>query len=100
MPKGTKTKAIKSHTEPKEAHVIENFYEWINERHSIYQKRIRGDSPPWTEDPILREYKFTNPFRENRVFSPWWTVTPNSFLINRMSFVYPLVKVFYHDFLL
>ena len=45
--------------------MIENFYEWINERHSIYQKRIRGDSPPWTEDPILREYKFTNPFREN-----------------------------------
>tara|TARA_Y100001937_G_scaffold7893_1_gene9945 strand:- start:217 stop:1119 length:903 start_codon:yes stop_codon:yes gene_type:complete len=45
--------------------MIENFYNWINERHAIYLARVRGDSPPWTEDPILREYKFTNPFREN-----------------------------------
>jgi len=45
--------------------MIEKFYDWINERHAIYLARVRGDSPPWTEDPILREYKFTNPFREN-----------------------------------
>ena len=44
--------------------MIEKFYDWINERHAIYLARVRGDSPPWTQDPILREYKFTNPFRE------------------------------------
>ena len=32
--------------------MIENFYNWINERHAIYQARVRGDSPPWTEDPF------------------------------------------------
>ena len=57
--------------------MIENFYNWINERHAIYQARVRGDSPPWTEDPILREYKFTNPFRENDRTTVWmrqnWT---------------------------
>jgi len=60
--------------------MIENFYNWINERHAIYQARVRGDSPPWTQDPILREYKFTNPFRENDRTTVWmrenWT-NPN-----------------------
>ena len=32
-------------------------YNWINERHAIYQRRIRGDQPPWTEDEILSKYK-------------------------------------------
>lgn len=40
------------------------FWYWIAERHSIYLKRQRGEPKPWTDDPILRDYKFTNVFRE------------------------------------
>lgn len=40
------------------------FWYWINERHSIYTKRARGEAKPWTFDPILRDYKFTNAFRQ------------------------------------
>lgn len=40
------------------------FWYWMNERHSIYLRRQRGEPKPWTEDPILRDYKFTNVFRE------------------------------------
>jgi len=56
---------------------IERFCYWINERHSIYQRRLSGAPPPWTDDPILQEYKFTNPFRENDRVTVWmrqnWT---------------------------
>ena len=50
---------------------IERFCYWINERHAIYQKRAKGQPAPWTDDPILRDYKFTNPFRENDRVTVW-----------------------------
>jgi hypothetical protein len=56
---------------------IERFAYWINERHAIYQKRAKGLPAPWTDDPILQQYKFTNPFRENDRVTIWmrkhWT---------------------------
>lgn len=65
-----------------ETEAVESFFGWINERHRIYQSRLAGKSPPWTEDPILSEYKFTNPFRENDRVTVWmrenWT-NPHSF---------------------
>ena len=42
----------------------EEFWYWINERHQIYLKKTAGLKKPWTEDPILQNYKFTNAFRE------------------------------------
>ena len=60
-----------------EAEAIESFFNWINERHAIYLRRLEGTSPPWTADPILQKYKFTNPFRENDRVTIWmrkyWT---------------------------
>lgn len=45
--------------------MIERFFEFVNERHMIYiRKEIDKEPWPWTDDPILREYKFTNVFRE------------------------------------
>ena len=52
-------------------------YHWISERHSIYLQRAEGYPAPWTKDPILQQYKFTNPFRENDRVTVWmrgtWT---------------------------
>ena len=57
---------------------IERFFYWINERHNIYVKRRASTPAPWTEDEILRKYKFTNPFRENDRVTVWmrknWTM--------------------------
>lgn len=40
------------------------FWYWIRERHRIYIRRFKEKRPwPWTNDPILQEYKFTNVFR-------------------------------------
>lgn len=47
------------------------FWYWINARHAIYLKRLQGAPPPWTDDPILQEYRFTNPFRENDTTTVW-----------------------------
>jgi len=35
---------------------------YMNERHSIWMKRNKGEQKPWTQDPILQQYKFTNVF--------------------------------------
>jgi len=43
---------------------LKKFFWWINERHQIYIKKMRGDPWPWTRDPILQKYKFTNVFRQ------------------------------------
>lgn len=57
--------------------LLRNFFYWINERHRIYQKRVKGEPGPWTGNPVLREWKFTNPFRENDRDTIWmrenWT---------------------------
>lgn len=47
------------------------FWYWISERHAIYLRRQAGQSKPWTNDPILRDWKFTNPFRENDEGTVW-----------------------------
>jgi hypothetical protein len=43
--------------------VFESYWKFISARFEIYLKRLRGESPPWTADPVLSRYKFTNVFR-------------------------------------
>lgn len=44
---------------------IAEFYAFMRERESIRLKKERGDPWPWTTDPILQQYKFTNVKREH-----------------------------------
>jgi hypothetical protein len=46
-------------------------FEFARERHSIYEKRQAGVPPPWTDDPILRDYRFTNVYREIDRVTKW-----------------------------
>ncbi len=51
---------------------LDLFWYWINERQRIFNKRKAGEKYPWTEDKILRDYKFTNAYREqDRVTQEW-----------------------------
>ncbi len=44
---------------------LELFWYFISERHGIYKKRtLLNISPPWTDNQILSEYRFTNVFRD------------------------------------
>lgn len=47
------------------------FWYWVAERHAVYLRRQAGQPKPWTEDPIMQRYKFTNPFRENDRGTVW-----------------------------
>ena len=54
---------------------LDRFLYWIKERHNIYLKRKRGLPKPWTNDPILRDYFFCNPYRENDKVTTWFRDT-------------------------
>ena len=44
---------------------LDRFFGFVCERQSIWHRRvIEGESPPWTDDPVLRRYRFTNVYRE------------------------------------
>lgn len=43
--------------------VFDTYWRFAAERQSIFFKRLAGDPPPWTQDPVLLEYKFTNAYR-------------------------------------
>jgi hypothetical protein len=43
--------------------VFDTYWKFAAERQRMYEKRLRGEGQPWTGDPILKAYKFTNPFR-------------------------------------
>jgi len=48
------------------------FLYWIQERHKIHLKRLAGEPWPWTEDRILQDYFFCNPYRENDKTTIWF----------------------------
>ena len=39
------------------------WWRFASERQRIYYKRLSGDPAPWTDDPVLTHYRFTNAFR-------------------------------------
>ena len=41
------------------------------ERHRVYLRRKAGEPWPWTDDPILREWRFTNVYRELDKVTDW-----------------------------
>ena len=45
--------------------MLQRYFDFCIERHGIYVRRfIHKEEPPWTDDEILRKYKFTNVYRE------------------------------------
>ncbi len=43
--------------------VFDTYWRFAAERQAIFFKRLKGEREPWTEDPVLRTYKFTNAYR-------------------------------------
>ena len=43
--------------------VYDTFWRFAAERLQMYQRRLRGQAGPWTEDPILGAHRFTNVYR-------------------------------------
>jgi alpha-glutamyl/putrescinyl thymine pyrophosphorylase clade 1 len=49
----------------------EELIDWISERGAIHTKKEAGHPPPWTDDPILREWSFCNVRREDDRVTRW-----------------------------
>lgn len=43
--------------------VFETYWRFAAARQDVFFKRFEGVPPPWTDDPILQTYKFTNAYR-------------------------------------
>lgn len=43
--------------------VFRAYWSLAAERQAIFNRRLAGEQAPWTEDPILRTYRFCNSFR-------------------------------------
>jgi hypothetical protein len=61
--------------------LYDTYWRFASSRQTIYFRRLEGDSPPWTTDPILAEHRFTNVFRASDRVS--------QFLINRVIYSEP-----------
>lgn len=47
----------------KKTPVFDSYWRFACERQNIFFKRMYGEMYPWTDDPILLKYKFTNVYR-------------------------------------
>src|SRR6478736_3480047 len=43
--------------------VHDTYWRFAAARQEIFMKRVRGEKGPWSEDAILRRYKFCNTYR-------------------------------------
>ena len=58
--------------------VFETYWRFAAARQEVYQARLRGDPRPWTTDPIMASYRFTNCYRASDRVS--------QYLINRVIY--------------
>ena len=42
---------------------FDSYWRFACERQSLFFRRVAGEDPPWTTDPILRTHRFTNVYR-------------------------------------
>jgi hypothetical protein len=47
----------------KVSEVYESYWRFAAERQAVFFRRTRGETRPWTENPVLAIYKFTNVYR-------------------------------------
>ena len=43
--------------------VFDTYWRFAAARQAVYEARLAGQSPPWSDDPILGAYRFTNCYR-------------------------------------
>ena len=43
--------------------VFSTYWHFAVERQEVYMRRVRGEQPPWSQDPVICAHKFTNAYR-------------------------------------
>jgi hypothetical protein len=47
----------------KTTQVFDTYWRFAALRQGLFMRRVAGDLPPWTDDPVLASYRFTNVYR-------------------------------------
>ena len=64
MRKTASNRSTPQHLSPiKVSEVFDSYWRFAAERQDAFFKRVRGESPPWSVDPIISAHKFTNAYR-------------------------------------
>ena len=50
-------------TPAKTSEVYESYWHFASERQAVFFRRLRKEKFPWTKDPVIAKYKFTNAYR-------------------------------------
>lgn len=50
-------------TQPRATEVFDSYWRFASDRHQVFLRRLHGAAAPWTRDPVLQSFKFTNAFR-------------------------------------
>jgi len=48
---------------PRPTPVFDTYWRFAAERQRVFHRRVQSLGPPWSDDPILQRYKFTNAYR-------------------------------------
>src|SRR5690349_12726961 len=43
--------------------VYDTYWRFAASRQAMFMKRVAGERPPWTDDPVLASHRFTNVYR-------------------------------------
>ncbi len=46
-------------------------FDFVVERHMVHRRKKAGKPKPWTDDPVLQEYRFCNVYRELDTVTKW-----------------------------
>lgn len=49
--------------QPIASQVYDTYWQFAAKRQEIFHRRVRGETAPWTDDPVLSNHRFTNPYR-------------------------------------
>lgn len=63
LPSQGGTQIINRLVSPTPTPVYDTYWRFACERQRIFYARLNGQQQPWTSDPVLAEYKFTNAYR-------------------------------------
>ncbi|PWK52850.1 nucleotide kinase domain-containing protein [Pleionea mediterranea] len=76
---------------PKKSEVFKSYWKFAQKRQDAFYSKLSGENHPLTDDPIIREYKFTNCFRasdrvsqyliKNVIYSKEWSLRDTVFRI-------------------
>ena len=59
----TKPIILRHFAPAKVSEVYNSYWRFAVERQAVFFRRVRGEPSPWTDDPVLSIYKFTNAYR-------------------------------------